>query len=318
MITKLEDLNNILTTHYDVFIASVSYETRCLSIVNVISSKIEIKHKLVSLSVPHKELMTENLAYFECNGFSVIEINNSNQILTVRNLIGKINEILIENPNSSFLIDLSTFTRQTLLILLRIFRNMLSSNNILKFLYTPAKEYSIGLHYKDKWLTHGVLKVNSVYGFQGIIRPSRPYHLIILMGFEVERASALIHAYEPTKISIGYAKINDSLSEEYYLLNKSKCDELQGEFPYLESFEFSCVDVADCKVDILEQTKKHIDYNVVVSPMNNKISTVSCALAAFENDEIQLAIAIPTIYNHENYSTPSDCCYVLELNDLIK
>lgn len=318
MVTTLNNLDNFLSKQYDVFIASASYEKRCLSVMNVLMQKVSFNQKLVSLSSPHRLLMNDNLEIFKNNGFDIIEVNNSNQIQTVNNLTSKISGILTEKSDSSFLIDISTFTRQTLLILLRILRNILSDKNKLQFLYTPAKEYSIGLPYKDKWLTHGVLNVNSVFGYSGIIRPSRPYHLIILMGFEVERASALIHAYEPTKITVGYAKKNDSVSDEYYDLNKSKYEELYEEFPYLESFEFCCVDLDVCKNDILPQTLKHKDYNVIISPMNNKISTVSCALAAFDNDEVQLAIAIPAVYNHENYSIPGEDCHLLNISDFIK
>ena len=57
----------------------------------------------------------------------------------------QINNILSENSSASFLIDITTFTRQTLLILLRLLRNTLTEKNQIQFLYVPAKEYSIGL-----------------------------------------------------------------------------------------------------------------------------------------------------------------------------
>lgn len=137
------------------------------------------------------------------------------------------------------------------------------------------------------------------------------------MGFEVERASSLINAYEPSKITVGYARKSDSILDEHYEFNKQKFDELLSEFPFAESFEFSCVNVSDCEKDILSQVNKHNGYNVIISPMNNKISTVACALSAFENEEIQLAIAIPALYNFE-YSIPGDCCHILEMPDFVK
>ena len=101
-------------------------------------------------------------------------------------------------------------------------------------------------------------------------------------------------------------------------MNKEKFDELLDEFPIIEPFEFSGTKVIDCKNDILIQAQKHKDYNVIVSPMNNKISTLSSALSAFDNEEIQLAIAIPAIYNFENYSTPGTDCYIVEMPDFVK
>jgi len=318
MITDLHALKDSLNKHYDVFIGSASYESRCLSVFNAIENDITFRYKLVSVSTPHRELIRTNLETFVSKEFIQVEINNSDQIQTVNNLVGQFNKILSANSAASFLIDITTFTRQTLLILLRLIRNGLSNKNQVRFLYTPAKEYSVGLPYSEKWLTRGVLEVNSVFGYSGIIRPSRPYHLVILMGYEVERASSLITAYEPSKITIGYAKKSESISDEHYELNKQKFDELLGEFPFAESFEFSCKKVSDCKADILNQVQKHKQYNVIVSPMNNKISTLSSALAAFYNDEIQLAIAIPAIYNNENYSTAGSTCYIIEMPDFVK
>lgn len=314
----LNDLKNSLNKHYDVFLASASYEDRSLSIMKAIENEIKIDKKFVSLSIPHKALIQKNLELFRSDNFEIIEIDNTDQIKSAINLMVPLSNVLEDNPKASFILDISTFTRQTLLILFRLLRNNLTRKNQIKFLYTPAEDYSIGLPYEAKWLTKGISQVNSIFGYSGVIRPSRPYHLIILMGFEVERASSLISAYEPSKITVGYASENDSVSNSHYQLNIQKFDELLSEFPYAESFEFSCIDVLKSKSDILEQTKKHIDYNVIVSPMNNKISTVSAALAAFENNEIQLAIAIPAIYNYDNYSIPSDYCYILEMPDFIK
>ena len=307
-----------LSREYDVFIASASYEERSLSIINSINDKIHIKHKLISISTPHRDLMVSNIIEFESKGFLIIEVDHSNQIKTITNIVAKINEVLEENKNSTFLVDITTFNRLTLLILLRILRNSLTKDNLVTFLYTPAKEYSIGLPYEEKWLTRGTLEVNSVFGYSGVIRPSRPYHLVILMGYEVERAISLINAYEPSKISVGYGRKESSISQDHHELNKKKFNELLDEFPNAESFEFSCVDVIECKNDILNQISKHTGYNIVISPLNNKISTLACGLAAFYNEEIQVAVAIPALYNHENYSTPGDCCHIIAIPDFIK
>ncbi|MDP3680037.1 MAG: hypothetical protein Q8R22_04320 [Flavobacterium sp.] len=318
MTDTLDKLKDSFNSSYDVFIASASYEERCLSIIKNIETEISFGYKIVSLSTPHKELISDNLNIFIEKDFTVVEVDNSDQVGTMMSLLSPIIDILEDNEDASFLVDITTFTRQTLLILLRLLRNILTTKNLVQFVYAPAKEYSIGLKHCDKWLTRGILEVNSVFGYSGVIRPSRPYHLIILLGFEVERASSLIDAYEPTKISIGYAKKLDSLSPEDYELNKEKCKELLLEYPIAEYFEFSCVHVEECKTEILDQVRKHGKSNVIISPMNNKISTVACALAAFENEEIQLAIAIPATYNHENYSSSGTSFHILEVTDFIK
>lgn len=93
---------------------------------------------------------------------------------------------------------------------------------------------------------------------------------------------------------------------------------MHSEFPHADKFEFSCINVLECTNNILTQAAKYSSYNVIVSPMNNKISTVACAFAAFKNEEIQLAIAIPAVYNVENYSSASDLFFLIDSQDFFK
>jgi hypothetical protein len=318
MVVAFDKIKDSLKDKYDVFMASSSFESRSLSVYNAVKDKITFSYKVVAVSTSNEDQCVNSIKVFTESGFSKIKVSSSDQLLTVESIVNELNSILKTNPNSSFLIDITTFTRQTLIILLRVLRNLLTSNNQIQFVYTPAEEYSLGLPMEDKWLTRGILDVNSVFGYSGKIRPSRPHHLVILMGFEVERASSLIMAYEPTKISVGYAKQKSSISDELYSLNKKRFEELQSEFPGLEAFEFSCTNIGECKADILHQVDKYKEFNIVISPMNNKISTVACALAAFDNDTIQLAIAVPAVYNSENYSKPGNNCHLLEIDNFLK
>lgn len=316
MATKLTEINSLLDSYYDALFVSASFEKRCLSIYSSIKEEINFEHKFVSASVHHRELIQGNLDIFLQDGFEKFDVSNKDQVATFVNISKKIDKIVANNNKASLLFDISTFTRQTILILLRILRAYLSTQNSITFVYTPALEYSPGLPDEHKWLTKGILSVDSVLGYSGIIGPSRHYHLIILMGFEVERASMLISEYEPKNISIGYANETDSMPE-HYTINKRKFDELLYEFPFAESFEFSCNHVLECTKEILAQSRKYSNCNVVISPMNNKLSTVACALSAIENKHIQLATAIPVIYNH-NYSTIGETCHILKLTDLLK
>jgi hypothetical protein len=54
-------------------------------------------------------------------------------------------------------------------------------------------------------------------------------------------------------------------------------------------------------------------YNVIVAPLNTKVSTVGVALAAFDNDRIQLCYAPVEQYNRDSYSRPSELCFVFEI-----
>ena len=41
-------------------------------------------------------------------------------------------------------------------------------------------------------------------GYMGEMKPAMPLHLVVMLGFEYERAQQAIDAYEPDYISIGY------------------------------------------------------------------------------------------------------------------
>ena len=57
-----------------------------------------------------------------------------------------------------------------------------------------------------------------------------------------------------------------------------------------------------------------LDTNIVIAPMNNKISTVGASLAAISNENIQLAYAKASLYNTDGYSSPSDNVYFFKIN----
>lgn len=59
------------------------------------------------------------------------------------------------------------------------------------------------------------------------------------------------------------------------------------------------------------------DKNVIIAPMNNKISTVGAAIVALERQDIQLCYAPATYYNTVNYSTAGDKCYLFSLDDIV-
>ena len=70
-----------------------------------------------------------------------------------------------------FVIDATTFTRESLLILVRFLKQSLKTSDSVQFLYAPAKEYSIGTQYEDKWLSRGIREVRSVLGYPGDFLP---------------------------------------------------------------------------------------------------------------------------------------------------
>jgi hypothetical protein len=81
----------------------------------------------------------------------------------------------------------------------------------------------------------------------------------------------------------------------------------------VSEFQFACLDPVVTKDAIERQVARSSAYNTIVAPLNTKVSTLGVALAAFENDSIQLCYAPVEQYNLDSYSRPSDDCLVFQI-----
>jgi hypothetical protein len=210
-----------------------------------------------------------------------------------------------------FLVDITTFTHEGLLILLRILQ--FRSIGSVDCGYTSAREYSVGDLDERKWLSKGLGEVRSVLGYPGRVLPSKKLHLIIMAGFEADRAERVILEYEPNTISLGLGDPNDSISPDHYKANRIFYERLVEKYSNVLEFTFSCSDPEKTRSALRKQVALLPDRNVLISPMNTKISTVGAALVAFDDDAIQLCYATAHRYNEQAYSMPSDHCYYFSL-----
>jgi hypothetical protein len=180
--------------------------------------------------------------------------------------------------------------------------------------YNGAKEYSYNESVAEKkWLSKGVKKIRSILGYPGLLDPSKKNHLIVLFGFERERTKRLIDMFEYDLVSLAFGGKGVSISEDHQVLNEKRHEELLILYPNARKFEISLIDAIDTKQQLLAYMSDFSEYNTVIAPMNNKISTVGAGLAAIENPEIQLCYVTANQYNLQGYSHPSPYCYLFEV-----
>ena len=214
----------------------------------------------------------------------------------------------------NIVLDITTFTHEGLLITLKYLKLYKEHYNNLHLVYVTAKEYSINeSDIEKKWLSKGIKRINSVLGYPGNINPAKKNHLIILFGFEEERTFKLIQELDFDTISLGFGSSDDSIHYEHAKINQERHEVLFKIIPNADKFCFSLRDPLTAKQQISEHIAKYPNYNTVIAPMNNKLSTVGAALVSFEHPEIQLCYAKPKEYNIEGYSSPSDECYLMKL-----
>jgi len=313
---QLDKLAEYIKGKIDVFICSSSFEDRCLSIpkeavnlgiplnlifcVTDLDSKIEQNAKRIASALGGQSYKV------------AIQIDNPAQSLKI--MSEALNDVIHNDKQQSFLIDITTFTHEGLLMLLKLLQLKKKDNDKLFLCYNGAKDYSYNKSIpEDKWLTKGVKSVRSILGYPGLLDPSKKNHLVILFGFEGERTRRLIDIFEFDLVSLAFGSKEASISDCHQQLNETRHKELLEFYPDAKKFEISLIDADQAKSQLLEYLKGFPEYNTVIAPMNNKISSIGAGLAAIEEPEIQLCYVTTNQYNFEGYSHPSEECYLFEV-----
>lgn len=293
----------------DLFIGAVSFEERCFSFINSVEYS-DFSKIWFTYNINEKEFYSDNLKRAGVIATELIEFSTDDSLITGRSLLQKFSEL---KNDINVLVDISTFTHEGLLILIKFLSLFKVKFKKIFFVYVGAKAYSLNEQDDEKWLSKGTKTIRSVLGYPGILNPSQKNHLIILFGFEVERTEKIIEEFEFEKVSIGIGPEKDSISSTHYDLNRKRHIDLINKFNIAETFELSLTDPFQAADSINEQIKKYQSSNVVITPLNNKISTLAVALVALKNPKIQIAYVRPHEYNLSGYSEPSEECFFFEM-----
>ncbi len=319
MINKvnISDLSGPAYRDIDLFIVCSSFEERCKSVA------LHMKNVPNAFVVENKNLTNyvgENASFlrefFRQSKVYDIYANTTDPIKTADYLLENLKTV-IKNKDMKILVDISTFTHEHLLILFKILYLFFPENNIL-FVYTGADYCPKTGNPNDRWLSKGVNEIRSVLGYPGEILPSNKTHLIILVGYEHERAAKLIEMYEPDKITLGHGKkgsettLNEGGANKYFKELVYKIGATYGE---VMDFEFHCDDPQNTKTEI--ESNVLDSYNNIIAPMNTKLSTLGTGLVYLKNESIQICYASVLQYNYYNYSRPRDYCYIIKFKDLL-
>lgn len=324
--TSLEKLDDSFSDNNYILLAGLGFDNRSLAVINHFPIK-KIDRIIGVSNVGWKHFNQENIDKFKSLDIANKEIIgcDSKSIIDVGDELVKFIESVLELPSKHLVVDITSFSHELLAVLIGVF-NSFQIMNRTTMLYVGASEYSFNTDVKDIWLSRGVRQIRSVLGFPGTMLPSKKLHLIILAGFEVERAMEVITCYEPASISIGLGKKEQSVSGKHHDTNKVFFERLnqfvknQDENTQdIYHFEFSCVNPMIAKNQLLD----HIgelnvlkNKNIVVCPLNTKIVTVGVALAAIEHPEIQICYAEPEEYNTDGYSKAGENVTIFSLENI--
>lgn len=311
---RLHNLNSKLVEEYKVFICSASFENRCLEVPQKLKRR-KFEKVIVLENSEGSNALKENgdrIMDIYKGRASLVSVQFSDSLAVADYLAKELKSI---KNRATVLIDITTFTHENLLIFLKILHQDKKIKHV-KCVYLNAMEYCPNVALDKKWLSRGCGEIHSVLGFSGMILPSRKLHLIVIVGYEYNRAFEMISAIEPNSITLIYGASNSSMTEKDREANQffnSLVQEMTFEFSNVESIQIPCNDAMEVSQRLQTLYSEHSDDNVMVVPMNNKVSTLGVYLSISNNDDVQVCYAPAIVYNESNYSTPGKDCYLFDV-----
>jgi len=204
-------------------------------------------------------------------------------------------------------IDISTFPRRELLVLLR-FIDGHPRRGIIRLLYGEPERYATEeSNEEERWLTRGVRSVQSVPHFGGIQLPRKSKLLVIILGHEGERTHITLRRHQPDKLILipqGKEQHHEGLREIAERENKQVIS------------IFGTNSIWDCGLpsrgvveteQVIKEIYKQHRYtcNMFVAANGTKLQLLGVYLACRSIPEIQITYAVPALYNWQRYSTGS-------------
>ncbi len=307
----LKDARASLPKEIDIFICCASFEKRSLSIALALDPNA-IGVSIVGQVQEFEDLSNENYILIQqALGEKLIHTRFSSvsPLVSADALSDGLQNANLNNANV-VVADITTFTREMLLMLLKLLWNWKGQDQSkqLIFVYNPADEMNY------EWLSKRLIKLRSVVGYSGLLGSAKPLHAVVLAGFEIDRARDTLDILEPDLISIGVGRKEDSMNPTFFERNSNFVAELVSYYgASVKEFTFSLADPARTKFDIATQLDRFNEYGTVIVPLNNKISTLGAGLLALEKEDVQICYSQMAIYNSDSYSAPSDKCILISI-----
>lgn len=231
----------------------------------------------------------------------------------------------VVDHSKSITLDITTFNREALLSALAILRWAYPRGRIRLVHVTPeeynrrgrqeferiranlekSQDMQVPRQSQYVWLSRGFRKLRNAIGFPGEQKPLLPSLLILLPGFEVERALTIVENQEPSRVLLGRSvdHMQDVFHRRHLESKAAILQLLRGRQP-VEEFDFSCTDIRSCEATLESIVCRHREgNNIFVAPMCAKIGVVATYLVAERHPEVQVTYCVPGEYNVHDYSS---------------
>jgi hypothetical protein len=305
----VKPIDPIEGTQDSLFITCEGFEDRSKGVIQHLSSGYRTQHSVIFRSKEYAlkgktplnfNIINEILQQQTRNKPYVIEFDTDKPISSMEkfeSIYSRWDQTLLL---SHITIDISSFPRQELLVLLRVLDNI-QHRPSLRLLYTEPIVYATEL--QGGWLTRGVRSVSSVPGFGGTQRPSKKKLLLMFLGHEDERAAITWKRHQPNLTILiapdpsyreGLSGIIEKTHPLLYMRYKSTQSLLSVPARGINEVETLILDL---------WSKYNDTHFLVTAPLGTKLQTIGIYKAVRAQPDIQITYAIPAVYNFEGYSS---------------
>lgn len=305
----------------DLLLLSSGFENRSKELSNFLN-KSKIKNSILFHLDDNYLLANKNKEeiVFKLKVNDVVEYPK-NDSYTTYNILFRSISAKIENIKKNrikIVVDVTAFSREILLMLLKVLSNERLQNKIeLTLIHSPVDDYC---GTENLWLTKGVREIRPVFGYSGLMTPSKKLLLIVLNGFEDERTETIIDSFEPNALILANPSLKGSINSNLKKLVDEKYNKVKSKFSSIlkKEIEFSCIDIQST-IDILMKVNNDYkdEYNIVISPLNNKTSTIAVAITAILEESIQVSYASANQYNIIKQLSPTNYFLVYDVTKYI-
>ena len=304
---RLTSLDPLVEARPEIFIGCASFEDRCLGALSLLSPRYRFAHSYVCVYDDFNEArqanvraMTESL---QSHGpLSLIEASEENPSHSIAGLLTPVRH-LASKSEVWVTLDVSTFTKRHLLMLLHALDDA-GLWESLRLLYTEPRDYVVDMYLP---MSMGIKEVAPVPGFTNLDPPDKPVLLVIMLGYEGDRAMALFQTIEPNETVLlvprpAYRPEWEGRTEE---LNSQLVSLLgQDALAYADSRE--PVQVKNALDSVLGNRYSTRDWTCLVSPLGTKPQTIGLYLFWRENpNSCAVVYAQPLRHNERYYSIGS-------------
>ena len=307
-IGKWEELN-LYTPTIDLFVGGISLEERCPQGWNLLKkSNINIRRKIMFYfkeiiqtkeSNRIEKIIFDKLFDMTQNDFR-IKSGLYDEIGGLREFEKCLDEINFNSIKRNIMIDISVMIKPYIFILLRYLLDI-KKLRVLYLLYTEPNIYQepkSRLHQKESvFFTKGTVKIGEIPGYSGWKDLKKRDILIILLGFEGNRAIEITNAIEP-EITIpvnGFPAYRPEFKDISIISN----EELLREPSTFKNLTYAPANDPFETNRVLESihTKHSKDYNITLAPIGTKPMSLGSCLFALQHPECRIVYPYPTEYN---------------------